>query len=34
MRLPRTLHVLARTKSEVPVESGDYKNLEVKIEDI
>jgi hypothetical protein len=28
MRLPRTLQVLAMTKSQVPDESGSYKNLE------
>jgi hypothetical protein len=32
MRLPRTFQVLAMTKSEVPDESGNYKNLEVKYE--
>jgi hypothetical protein len=30
MRLPRTFQVLAMTKTEVPDESGNYKNLEVK----
>jgi hypothetical protein len=30
MRLPRTFRVLAMTKSEVPDESGNYKNVEVK----
>jgi hypothetical protein len=29
MRLPRTFHLDAMTKSEVPDESGNYKNLEV-----
>jgi len=32
-RLPRTFQVLAMTKNEVPDESGNYKNLEVKYED-
>jgi len=34
MRLPRTFQVLTMTKSEVPDEAGNYKNMEVKNEDI